>query len=209
MSTIPVVGLKLLNKTIPAEHFEQYSVEIVRNLDQYQQVATIRAAVFMAEQNCPFGEEFDGNDLTATHLVGYDGGRPIGTLRLRWFAGFAKLERVCVLAPYRRSPIVKIMLANCFELAARKGYEMMIGHIQTRLVDLWAHVFSFKMRTGRPPVSFSNFDYTEIDIPLPKHPDAIAADEDAYVIIRPEGAWDDTGILENSCDVHEATDEAA
>ncbi|MEM9668302.1 MAG: GNAT family N-acetyltransferase [Pseudomonadota bacterium] len=192
----PCIGMKLLNKEIPDEHFDRFTARIVRSLDQFQQVTAIRAATFMAEQDCPFDEEYDGNDLSATHLIGYDGGRPIATLRLRWFAGFAKLERVCVLEPFRGTPIVKIMLATCFELAARKGYKLMIGQIQSRLVPLWSHVFQFEQRSDRPPLSFSNYEYVEIDIPLPEHPRAIDAYADPYEIIRPEGTWDQAGVLE-------------
>jgi len=198
MISKPNTGLKLLNKTLPDHVFDQFKVDLVRDLNQFQQAATIRAATFMSEQDCPFDEEFDGNDLTATHLVGYDHDRPVARLRLRWFAGFAKLERVCVLASHRGTAIVKLMLATCFELAARKGYRLMIGQIQTRLVPLWSNVFQFRAREDRPALSFSNYDYVEIDIPLPRHPHAIAFDEDPYIIIRAEGAWDEVGVLEDS-----------
>jgi predicted GNAT family N-acyltransferase len=196
MTHIPKVGLTLLRKELSPDVFDRFEVQIVRSLDQLQQASAIRSVVFMSEQDCPYIEEFDGNDLTATHFVGYEGNRPVATLRIRWFAEFAKLERICVLETYRGTPIVKLMLANCFEFASRKGYRLMIGQIQTRLVPLWSNVLQFEIRKDRPALSFSNYTYTEIDITLPVHPDAIRSDADAYVIIRPEGAWDDIGVLE-------------
>lgn len=205
----PTIGMKVLKKEISEHHFNRYKIEIVRSLEQYQQVAIIRAATFIAEQDCPYDEEFDGNDLSATHLIGYDGNRPIATLRLRWFADFAKLERACVLMPFRGTPIIKMMMANCFELAARKGYKLMVSQIQARLVPLWSNVFKFVKRENRPHLSFSNYDYVEIDIHLPEHPDAIGADADAYVVIRPEGEWDESGVLERDKLAHKDTARAA
>ena len=56
----------------------------------------IRGAIYMAEQRCPFEEEFDGNDFSATHLICHKNGEPVGCMRIRYFAGFAKLERLAV-----------------------------------------------------------------------------------------------------------------
>ena len=38
----------------------------------------MRSAVYIGEQECPYEEEFDGNDLAATHLIGYVGNEPAG-----------------------------------------------------------------------------------------------------------------------------------
>lgn len=190
------IGETLLKKKLPLDALKDCEVVVARTLHDFQQVVALRSAVFMAEQVCPFDEEFDGNDLVGTHLIARVNGEPAGCLRLRWFAGFAKLERVCVLPRFRGSPIIKLILASCFELSSRKGYTHMVGHIQSRLVDLWTAVFVFTIRENRPKLTFSNFDYTEIDIAIPLHPDAIDAYEDAYRILRPEGDWDTPGILD-------------
>ncbi|MGA7383676.1 MAG: hypothetical protein WBW81_02940 [Methylocella sp.] len=55
-------------------------------------VHAIRAAVYIAEQACPFAEESDGNDCCATHLIGFIGEEPAGCIRLRYFHDFVKLE---------------------------------------------------------------------------------------------------------------------
>jgi predicted GNAT family N-acyltransferase len=196
----PKIGASLLRKALPDEAYRQYEVRLVRDPTDFLKVAVVRAATYMAEQTCPYEEEFDGNDFCSTHVIALDGNNPVGTLRLRWFAGFAKLERVCVLPAYRGTPVVKMMLAECFEIASRKGYERMIGQIQSRLWPLWSHVFRCRLRSDRPAFFFSDFEYVEVDIPLPAHPNAIRADQDPLVIIRPEGAWDEPGILERSLD---------
>jgi hypothetical protein len=80
-------------------------VRIVRSLDDLLMVYTIRAAVFMAEQDCPFTEEFDGNDHCATHILGFIRGEPAGCLRARFFSDFVKLERLAVRKSFRRSSL--------------------------------------------------------------------------------------------------------
>ena len=56
-------------------------------------VFAIRAAVFMSEQDCPYEEEFDGNDFAAaTHILGFVNGEAAAVLRVRFFADFAKID---------------------------------------------------------------------------------------------------------------------
>ena len=69
-------------------------VEMVRDLNDFMKVVAIRSAVFLAEQDCPYNEEFDHNDLSSCHLIAYLRGEPVAALRIRWFANFAKIERV-------------------------------------------------------------------------------------------------------------------
>ncbi|MGB3626241.1 MAG: GNAT family N-acetyltransferase, partial [Henriciella sp.] len=92
-------------------------------------LTAIRAAIFMAEQDCPYHEEFDGNDFAGLHLLAFIGREPVGTLRVRWFAGFCKLERVGVLPKHRGQQIERVLLAHAYELAARKGYRLMMAQI--------------------------------------------------------------------------------
>ena len=70
MTGRPVIGEQVLCRRVPEGAFERYSARPVRTLEDYQKMAAIRAAVFMSEQDCPYEEEFDGNDLCATHLAG-------------------------------------------------------------------------------------------------------------------------------------------
>jgi hypothetical protein len=66
-------------------------------------VMTIRSAVYLSEQECPYGEEFDGNDFSATHLIGYVGDEPAACLRIRYFADFVKMERLAVRREFRKT----------------------------------------------------------------------------------------------------------
>ncbi|WP_233355687.1 GNAT family N-acetyltransferase [Henriciella litoralis] len=182
------------------DSFAAVHVSTARSLDDLHRVFMIRAIVFMAEQECPFDEEYDGNDLACLHLIARIDGEPVGTLRLRWFAGFGKIERVCILPRARGHRLDRILLAHALEIAARKGYRLMIGQIQARLWPLWSRVLHCHLQEDRAKFSFSDFEYLEIHIPVPRHPDALSPTSDPYVLIRPEGDWDRRGILEASTD---------
>ncbi|WP_430401269.1 GNAT family N-acetyltransferase [Hyphomonas sp.] len=198
MTSRPLIGESVLCRAVPAGAFEHYTARPVRTLEDFQKMVSIRAAVFMAEQACPYTEEFDGNDLCATHFLVFDGENAVGSLRMRWFAGFAKLERVVLLRNERGRPALQVILAEAFELATRKGYRLMIAQIQSRLWPVWSRTFRCKQAEGRPHFSFSDFDYLEIEIPLPEHPQALKPATDPMVMIRPEGKWDVPGVLDAS-----------
>ena len=56
------------------------SANIVRDAEELMQTFAVRSAVYMAEQDCPYEEEFDGNDYTSTHILGRVDGKPAGCL---------------------------------------------------------------------------------------------------------------------------------
>ena len=77
------------------------TIKLASTSDELLQCYVLRAAVFMGEQQCPYWEEFDGNDYSASHLMLYVDGEPAASMRVRWFSGFAKLERAIILKRYR------------------------------------------------------------------------------------------------------------
>jgi predicted GNAT family N-acyltransferase len=172
-------------------------VEVVRDLNEYMKVVAIRASVFLAEQDCPYDEEFDNNDLSALHLIAYLRDEPVATLRIRWFAGFAKIERVCVMKHVRGGSLVKLMIETAVDLIGRKGYVHAIGYIQKRLVPFWKQL-GFHPREGREGFRFSDYDYVECSRQLEPRVDALTIDADPYVLMRPEGDWDHENVLDRS-----------
>jgi predicted GNAT family N-acyltransferase len=173
------------------------SVRVVRSMEEMARVIAIRSAVYMGEQHCPFEEEFDGNDFSATHLICHRGHEPVGCLRIRYFADFAKLERLAVRNESRSNGLASQIVDAAIELCRKKGYRVLYAHSQKRLLGFWAQRGFERMRGGREFV-FSDFDYVEVKLETEKHPQRITLDEDPYVLIRPEGQWDTPGILELS-----------
>ncbi|HMQ57825.1 MAG TPA: GNAT family N-acetyltransferase, partial [Rhizobiaceae bacterium] len=172
-------------------------VEVCRTLDDLQQIIAIRSATYVAEHECPYNEEFDGNDLVGMHLIARCDSTPIGCIRLRFFAGFAKVERLAVLKHHRSATIANALIRKAIEICSRKGYTRLYGQCEPKVAPLWIR-FGFKPRTSDPTFSFSDRDYLEGDLVLDARVDAITIDSDPLTIIRPEGAWDDPGVLDHS-----------
>lgn len=174
-------------------------VLVASNTDHLAKIFAVRAAVFMSEQNCPYEEEFDGNDFCATHILGLVDGHPAATLRLRYFADFAKMERLAVLPKYRRTLIPKVVVDKGIDIIRRKGYRILYGHAQKRLLKFWRR-FGLKPLQKNFPLVFSDHEYVEVFAELEPHAEAITMMSDPYVIVRPEGEWDAPGILDSSAE---------
>jgi predicted GNAT family N-acyltransferase len=172
------------------------TVEVVRSMDEMARVIAIRGAIYMGEQRCPFEEEFDGNDFSATHLICHKDREPVGCIRIRYFADFAKLERLAVRHEGRGSGLAGRILDAAIDLCRKKGYSVLYAHSQKRFLKVWQQR-GFKLMGARELV-FSDFDYVEVKLETQKHPQSITLNDDPYVIIRPEGRWDTPGILERS-----------
>ena len=177
----------------------RYSVGVVRTLDELAQVQAVRTLVYMGEQACPFDEEYDGNDFAgATHLILRCDGEPVGVVRLRWFSDFVKLERLAIRAEFRGGPGLLMLAREAVALAERKGYRLLMGHVQSRVIPFWKRYFKARIRQDRSKFYFSDYDYVEMEFDLHPPADAISIDSDPLVIIRPEGEWDRPGVLDHS-----------
>jgi predicted GNAT family N-acyltransferase len=172
------------------------SVRVVRTMDEMARVIAIRGAIYMGEQRCPFEEEFDGNDFSATHLICHKDDEPVGCMRIRYFADFAKLERLAVRHEGRGSGLAGRLLDTAIELCRKKGYRVLYAHSQKRFLKVWEQR-GFRLMGARELV-FSDFDYVEVKLETEKHPHSITLNDDPYVLIRPEGNWEIPGILERS-----------
>ena len=175
-----------------------YGIRVARNLSDIMQVVAIRSAVFISEQDCPFGEEFDGNDFCSAHFIGYMGTEPAACLRARFFADFTKLERLAVRHEFRHSRLSFQIVKTGIEFAKAKGYRQVYGHAQDRLVRFWSSFGARPMPARDTPLVFSDFSYTEMLLEADRRSDAITMATDPYVLIRPEGKWHETGVLETS-----------
>ena len=173
------------------------TIRIARDPNDLMTVFAIRSAVYLAEQDCPMEEEFDGNDLVAAHFLGFVGNEPVACLRVRFFGEFAKVERLAVRHQFRKSRVAFKLVQASVEYVKRKGFRKIYGQAQDRLVDFWAHFGAKPLPTQRE-ITFSDFSYTEMLLEIEPGPDAITLASDPYVIIRPEGEWDQPGVLDRS-----------
>ena len=178
---------------------DKIDVSVVRTLHEMAQIISIRAATYMFEQECPFEEEFDGNDFCATHLIGRINGEPAGCIRIRHFADFVKFERLAVRHEFRTSKLAFRLVRAAMKFAAQKGYKRVYGHSRHDLVRFWM-TFGFRPIPGRPKFVFSDVEYVEMEGPIRLRAACVSVGDDPLRIIRPEGDWDKPGILERRVD---------
>jgi predicted GNAT family N-acyltransferase len=172
-------------------------VRPARDMGEMMQIFAVRSATYIAEQFCLFEEEFDGNDFCATHFLGTIDGDPAGCIRIRYFAGFAKIERLAVRSEYRTSRLAFELVRAAVDHCRRKGYSKLYGHSRLDLVRFWK-IFGFRARSDRKEFAFANVRYAELTLDVPVAANALSLEADPMVLIRPEGAWDNPGPLDRS-----------
>ncbi len=95
----------------------------------------IRKEVFVKEQGVPLEDEFDPfdtlNGLCEHILIEYND-QPVGTGRIRLMDGVGKLERICILQPYRTLGLGKIIIKALEEIAEELGASQVKLHGQTQ-----------------------------------------------------------------------------
>lgn len=171
--------------------------KVVHTLEEMMKVFSIRSAVYLDGQNCPYDEEFDGNDFSGTHLIGSIDGEPAGCLRIRYFGEFAKIERVAVLSRFRQRGLGRKLVVAAVELCRAKGYRRLYAHARRTLLSFWERL-EFSPLPAASPFAFSDYEYVEITRELAPSNAPLGLDAGPYVLVRPEGQWDVPGVLERS-----------
>lgn len=177
-------------------------IRVVNGFDDMMRVAAIRSAVYIGEQACPYDEEFDGNDLAATHLLALIDNEPVGCMRLRFFGEFAKMERLAVRKEYRQSRSAFDLVRASVALCKEKGYRRLYGHARQDYLSFWQS-FGFKLKENGAPFGFSDHVFVEMVDEVEPSPTALSLKDDPYRLIRPEGAWHKHGPLESSAVRHD------
>ena len=95
----------------------------------------IRKEVFVVEQGVPLEDEFDEFDSLGgqcEHILVYDNEKAVGTGRLRVVDDFGKLESICILEPYRKFGLGKVIIQTLEEIAKVKEIDRVKLHGQTQ-----------------------------------------------------------------------------
>lgn len=183
---------------VPKRHQPEITVRMVRTFEDMAMMQAIRSATYLAEQFCLYAEEFDGNDFCSTHFIGFVDGDPAGSIRMRYFADFVKLERLAVRREYRHTRLAFRLVREASKIARRKGFVRGYGHAREDLVPFW-RMFGGREMPDRPPFRFADFNYREMVFELGEPEEgSLRYGMDPLVSIRPEGDWDRPGPLELS-----------
>ncbi|MEO1131117.1 MAG: GNAT family N-acetyltransferase [Cyanobacteria bacterium J06639_1] len=110
---------------------ERPDFRVANTLDDVLKVMSVRAIVFVEEQNCPYEIEVDGQDHAAIHLLGDVAGEPIAAGRIRFFHPYAKLERLAVRKSFRGRGYGNQLLQFAMATARDRGFDRLKLHAQT------------------------------------------------------------------------------
>ncbi|MGX8790364.1 GNAT family N-acetyltransferase [Oceanobacillus sp. M60] len=123
--------------------------KIVTEEQDLQKVFEIRKEIFVKEQEVPGDEEFDAFDsldADCNHILVYYDNKPVGTGRVRAVEEVGKLERICILKPYRKYGLGKVIVQSLEEIVLQKGLTRAKLHGQT-------HAEGFYHKLGYETVS--------------------------------------------------------
>ena len=77
-------------------------------------------------------------------------------MRIRYFADFAKIERMAIREEFRKTRTAFQLVRAGFRLCQKKGYTRIYGHSQKRLVNFWSR-FGFRVMEGGQELCFFRF----------------------------------------------------
>jgi predicted GNAT family N-acyltransferase len=106
---------------------------IVQSAAELLKVFAVRSIVFCGEQHVPYAIERDDQDFGSLHILGEIGGEPVGAGRIRFFAGYAKLERIAVRKSFRGRGLGRQLTDFMVSAARERGYTKCEMHAQAYL----------------------------------------------------------------------------
>jgi predicted GNAT family N-acyltransferase len=114
---------------------------LVDSQADFDRCVEIRLEVFVSEQGVPVEEELDDLDATASHVLAWLDGQPVGTGRIVFEAEQARVGRMAVRAPYRGRGIGSALLRTLLERARASG-------IPSVYLAAQVHALGFYQRFG-------------------------------------------------------------
>ena len=169
---------------------DEIKIVIVSSDKEYAQAMDVRRKVFCEEYQISPNKEFDGNDFGATHILAYYNNMPIGTMRIRYFNGFVKMERMCVLSEFRKTPASEQIMQKGMIFAAQKGYEKVYGVCKKELLSRWQKN-GFEPIPDAPHTEQNGMTLVPIYCKLPQVNNKITFQTDAQTLNAKEGEWFD------------------
>ncbi len=112
-------------------------IKVVSTPQEFNDAMSVRRDVFVRECGIEAQKEFDGNDFGATHVLAYVDSKPAGTIRVRYFSDFAKLERCCIQKEFRKTNLSNKLMQYTYQFCAQKGYRYVVGTCKKELLHRW------------------------------------------------------------------------
>jgi predicted GNAT family N-acyltransferase len=114
-------------------------------------IESIRRQVFHLEQGVATELDFDGADAAATQILAYYDSQPVATARIRYLAHdlhgltdrnfdsapIAKIERLAVLAAYRKRGIGSQLMEFALQVISDRGVQQVKINAQTYVAKMY------------------------------------------------------------------------
>lgn len=178
-------------------------IRVVSSQKEFTDAMDVRRQVFVDEQNILPDLEFDGNDFGATHIIAYYEQMPVGTVRLRYFKDFTKLERLCVIKPLRKTNISNLLIESCMMFSAEKGYEYIHALCKKELLQRWAEEQFFPIE-GAPTVAQNGLTLVPIEKKIELPDNYITYKTSPEILNLREGEWFEQLKIERSATLNRA-----
>ncbi|MEK4522075.1 GNAT family N-acetyltransferase [Psychrobacillus sp. FSL W7-1457] len=110
------------------------TVEKITTEEALKNAFNIRKSVFVEEQGVPLEDEFDQFDQLdgqCQHILVSIDHKAVGTGRIRAVDGVGKLERICILEPFRKLGLGKVIIHSLEEIAKDMSLSKVKLHGQT------------------------------------------------------------------------------
>jgi GNAT superfamily N-acetyltransferase len=173
-------------------HKTGYTIKVVRDFEDMAKVFAIRGSACFSDPEHLYAKHFDGNDFSSTHLLGFIDGEPVGTIRIRYFSDFTRIERLTVRPTHRRSRISFRLARAAFAWCRDKGYRTVGGVARSELIPFWT-MLGFRLTEGKEPIYIYGLPHFDITLKLDAVPQAMSHMTDTMVLLRSEGRWHEEG----------------
>jgi predicted GNAT family N-acyltransferase len=137
-------------------------VKIASTEQELKDAFSVRREVFINEQGVSEEEEIDQFEDEATHIILYDGEKPVGAGRFRLVDGYGKVERICVLPSHRNKGAGKLIMEAIEQIARERSIDKLKLHAQTNAEPFYkklgyATVSDIFMEAGIPHVTMIKY----------------------------------------------------
>ena len=114
------------------------TVKLVETEEDMEAAVSIRFRVFVDEQAVPAEIELDEYDAVATHAIAIEDGQAIGTGRMYFEGGEARIGRMAVDSTHRRRGIGGLILSFLEQEAKAQGAAEIVLHAQDYVKAFYA-----------------------------------------------------------------------
>lgn len=112
----------------------------VKTREELEKEFYIRKEVFVKEQGVPEEielDEFDTLKAPCEHILLEVDGKAVGTGRIRTVDDCGKLERICILKPYRNLGLGKVIVKELEQIAKEQGLKKVKLHGQSHAKEFY------------------------------------------------------------------------